>query len=61
MKSKAFTVFQKHTTMGKPKKKIDKLQKDVKPLKKEDMKKIVGGKKGKNDKWKNGCGGILPQ
>jgi len=47
--------------MGKPKKKIDKLQKDVKPLKKEDMKKIVGGKKGKNDKWKNGCGGILPQ
>ena len=61
MKANALAVFQKHTTMGKSKKNLDKLKKDIKTIKKDDMKKIVGGKKGKNDKWKNGCGGILPQ
>ncbi|AEE52373.1 MAG TPA: hypothetical protein PLC89_02745 [Haliscomenobacter sp.] len=49
--------------MGKPKdekKNLDDLKKDLKTVKKEDMKKITGGKKdGKN--WNNGCGGIIPQ
>ncbi len=46
--------------MGKSKKNLDELKKKIKPIKKEDMKKVVGGKK-KNKKWNNGCGGILPQ
>ncbi len=46
--------------MGKAKKNLDDLKKDLKALKKTEMKKIVGGKK-KKRKWNNGCGGILPQ
>lgn len=48
--------------MGKSKKNIEDLkkkQKDLKPLQKKDMNKIIGGKK--NKKWNNSCGGILPQ
>ena len=45
--------------MGKAKKNLDDLKKDLKALKKNDMKKIIGGKK--KNKWNNGCGGILPQ
>jgi hypothetical protein len=48
--------------MGKPKKKLDDLKKDLKTLKKKDMKKIVGGKNDKKKKnWNNGLGGIVPQ
>jgi hypothetical protein len=48
--------------MGKPKddkKNLDDLKKDLKTVKKDDMKNIRGGKGGKN--WNNGCGGIIPQ
>jgi len=48
--------------MGKNKKKLSELKKDLKTLKKEEMIKIVGGKKGKRKpQSNNGCGGILPQ
>ena len=47
--------------MGKDKKNIDDLKKDLKTLKKEEMVKITGGKKGKDKSSNNGCGGILPQ
>jgi hypothetical protein len=47
--------------MGKSKKNLDELKKDLKTIKKNDMDKIVGGKKGKNKNWNNGCGGIVPQ
>jgi hypothetical protein len=47
--------------MGKSKKNLDDLKKDLKTIKKKDMGKIVGGKKSKNKKWNNGCGGIVPQ
>lgn len=48
--------------MGKSKKKLEDLKKDLKTLKEVDMKKIVGGKNDKKrKKWNNGCGGILPQ
>ncbi len=48
--------------MGKPKKNLDDLKKDLKTLKKKDMKKIVGGKDDKKKKkWNNGLGGIVPQ
>ncbi len=48
--------------MGKPKKSLDDLKKDLKTLQKKDMKKIVGGKNDKKkDKWNNGCGGFVPQ
>ncbi len=48
--------------MGKSKKKLDDLKKDLKTLKKKDMKKIVGGKNDKKKKnWNNGLGGIVPQ
>lgn len=48
--------------MGKNKKKIDDLKKDLKTLQKKDMKKIVGGKTNKKKKkWNNGLGGIVPQ
>ncbi len=46
--------------MGKAKKNLDDLKKDLKELKKADMQKITGGKK-KKKKWGFGCGGILPQ
>ena len=45
--------------MRKSKKKLDDLKKDLKTLKKKDMKKIVGGKK--KNKWNSGLGGIVPQ
>ena len=47
--------------MGKSKKNLEDLkkEKDLKTLKKNDMNKIIGGKK--NKKWNNGCGGIVPQ
>ena len=47
-------------TMGKTKKNLDDLKKDMKTIEKKDMDKISGGKKGKNKKY-NGCGGIVPQ
>ena len=48
--------------MGRNKKKIKDLQKNIKTMDKVDMKKIIGGKKGKRGKfWNGGCGGILPQ
>lgn len=46
--------------MGKPKKNLKDLKKDLKTIKKDDMNKITGGKK-KKKKWNNGCGGIVPQ
>lgn len=46
--------------MGKAKKNLDDLKKDLKEVKKSDMKNIIGGKK-KKRKWTFGCGGILPQ
>lgn len=50
--------------MGK-KKKLDDLKnendKDLKPVKKIDLKKLFGGKGDKKKKWNNGAGGILPQ
>ena len=54
-------VYVKKDTMGKSKKNLDDLKKDLKTIKKNDMNKIVGGKKSKNKKWNNGCGGIVPQ
>lgn len=47
--------------MGKAKKNLDELKKDLKEVKKTDLKKIIGGKKDKKKWWTNGCGGILPQ
>lgn len=50
--------------MGKSKKNLEDLKKDLKTIKKDDMNKIVGGKNDKNkNKWNNGngCGGIVPQ
>jgi hypothetical protein len=48
--------------MGKSKKSLEYLKKDLKTLRKNDMKKIVGGKNDKNKKkFNNGCGGIVPQ
>jgi hypothetical protein len=50
--------------MGKSKKDLKDLkkEKDIQPIKKVDLNKIVGGKNDKkNNKWNNGCGGILPQ
>jgi len=48
--------------MGKDKKNLEDLKKDLKTLNKEEMSKIVGGRKGKsNDQWNDSCGGILPQ
>ena len=46
--------------MGKSKN-LDDLKKnqDLKTVRKGDMKKIRGGKKGKN--WNDGCGRIIPQ
>ncbi|MFM8361760.1 MAG: hypothetical protein ACKOA4_03580 [Haliscomenobacter sp.] len=38
--------------------KLEEVKKNLKPVKKEDMKKIKGGK-GKN--WYNGCTDIIPQ
>ena len=35
--------------------------KDLPQLDKDEMEKIVGGKKNKDDSWNNGCGGITPQ
>jgi hypothetical protein len=51
--------------MGKSKKNLDDLKKDlgkkdIKPIKKDDQDKLVGGK-GKNKNWNSGCGGIVPQ
>jgi hypothetical protein len=52
----------KKDTMGKSKKSLEDLKKDLKTLRKNDMKKIVGGKNDKNKKkFNNGCGGIVPQ
>jgi hypothetical protein len=52
----------KKAAMGKSKKNLDDLKKDLKTIKKDDMNKIVGGKDKKNTKkWNNGCGGIVPQ
>lgn len=47
--------------MGKSKKNLADLKKDLRTIKKVDMKKIVGGKNKKKKKWNNGCGGIIPQ
>jgi bacteriocin-like protein len=49
--------------MGKSKKRLDDLKKDLKELKKEEMKNIVGGRDKKNrwKRWLNICGNILPQ
>lgn len=44
--------------MGRSKKNLDDIKKDIESIKKEDMKKIVGGKK---KSWSKGCGGIVPQ
>lgn len=49
--------------MGKSDKKLDEVKKNLKQIKKEDMKKIVGGKdeaKGWK-RWISICGNILPQ
>jgi hypothetical protein len=46
--------------MGKSKKNLDDIKKDIKTIKKDDQKKLIGGK-GKNKNWNNGCGGIVPQ
>ena len=47
--------------MGKSKKNLEDLKKDLKTIKKDDQKKIVGGKN--KNKWNNGngCSGIVPQ
>ncbi len=45
--------------MGKKKKTLEDLKKDLNTLPKKDLKKIQGGKKGRN--WNNGCGRIIPQ
>jgi len=45
--------------MGKKKKTLEDLKKDLNTLPKKNLKKIRGGKKGKN--WNNGCGRIIPQ
>ena len=49
--------------MGKSKKQLDDLKKDLKELKKEEMKNMVGGRDTKNKwkRWLNICGNILPQ
>jgi hypothetical protein len=49
--------------MGKRKKSLDELRKDLRELKKDEMKNIVGGqeKKRKWKRWLNICGSILPQ
>ncbi len=48
--------------MGKDKRNLEDLKKDLKSLKKEEMTKIVGGRKGKSkNQWNDGCGGITPQ
>lgn len=50
--------------MGKSKKNLEDLKKDLKTINKDDMNKIVGGKNDKNkNKWNNGngCSGIVPQ
>lgn len=49
--------------MGKDKKNLEDLKKDLKTLNKEEMTKIVGGRNGKSNKsqWNDSCGGILPQ
>ncbi|MCB0705302.1 MAG: hypothetical protein KDC34_08335 [Saprospiraceae bacterium] len=49
--------------MGKSKSNLKDLKKDVRPIRKEEMKKIIGGRE-KGSKWKrflNICGNILPQ
>lgn len=57
-----FSRDHKRDTMGKSKKSLEDLKKDLKTLRKNDMKKIVGGKNDKNKKkFNNGCGGIVPQ
>lgn len=45
--------------MGKNKKLIE-IKKDLQTIKKKNMEKLVGGKKGKRKGW-NTCGGIFPQ
>lgn len=49
--------------MGKSKKRLDDLKKDLRELKKEEMKNMVGGRDKKNrwKRWLNICGNILPQ
>ena len=49
--------------MGKSKKSIDELKKDLREIKKDEMKNIMGGseKKNKWKRWLNICGNILPQ
>ena len=47
--------------MGKSKKNLKDLKKDLKTLQEKDMKKIIGGKNDKKKKWDSGCGGIVPQ
>ena len=57
---KSLGAHENQLTMGKTKKNLDDLKKDMKTIEKKDMDKISGGKKGKNKKY-NGCGGIVPQ
>lgn len=50
--------------MGKSKKKsFDELKKNLREIKKDEMKSIIGGKekKSKWKRWLNICGNILPQ
>ena len=49
--------------MGKSKKSLDSLKKDLREIKKDEMKGIVGGrdKKSKWKRWLGICGNILPQ
>lgn len=48
-------------SMGKSKKSLSELQKDLQTIKSIDMAKIFGGKLVKKNKWNNGLGGITPQ
>ncbi|MEM1217678.1 MAG: ComC/BlpC family peptide pheromone/bacteriocin [Bacteroidota bacterium] len=49
--------------MGKAKKNLDALKNDLKEIKKDEMKNIVGGREKKKTwkRWLNMCGNILPQ
>lgn len=54
-----FTI--KLDAMGKPKKSLSELEKDIQVLKTADMANILGGNSViKKSKWNNGLGGITP-
>ncbi len=53
-------------TMGKDKKSLDELKKEIKTIDKKDQEKVRGGSSDKEkdkekNKWNSGLGGIVPQ